>query len=78
MSDEVADQLAFARVFINARDAVEDEYYADLTRRYFPAELRRHYMTSMTKPLLGRALGGPVEFYDTWGRIMRHAWLSLS
>ena len=72
------DQLVFAREFIEARDAVEEEYYADLFRRHSPAELRRHYLTSMAKPLLGRAIGGPVEFYDTWGRIMRHAWLSLS
>ncbi|GAB2993822.1 SAM-dependent methyltransferase [Saccharothrix stipae] len=78
MSDRLADQMAFARVFIDARDAVEEEYYADLARAKSPAELRRQYLTSMAKPLLGRALGGPVEFYDTWGRIMRHAWLSLS
>lgn len=78
MPDQVADQLAFARVFINARDAVEEEYYTDLARRHSPADLRRQYLTSMAKPLVGRALGGPVEFYDTWGRIMRHAWLSLS
>ncbi|MCP3804609.1 class I SAM-dependent methyltransferase [Allokutzneria sp. A3M-2-11 16] len=72
------DQLSFAREFIEARDAVEEEYYADLVRRHSPGELRRHYLASMAKPLLGRAIGGPVEFYDTWGRIMRHAWLSLS
>ncbi|MFB9908846.1 SAM-dependent methyltransferase [Allokutzneria oryzae] len=78
MSDQLADQLTFASAFTAARDAVEEEYYADLARGHSAAELRRHYLTSMAKPLLGRAIGGPVEFYDTWGRLMRHAWLSLS
>ncbi|MCP2273916.1 SAM-dependent methyltransferase [Actinokineospora diospyrosa] len=78
MGGRLEGQMVFARTFVEVRDLVEDKYYAGLSRRYSAGQLRRRYVLSMVKPLLGRALDSPVEFYDTWGRLMRHAWLSLS
>lgn len=71
-------QLAFASYFIAARDKVEDAYYAELDRRVPPRQRMVKFAWAMIKPLLGRPINDPEQFYETYGRLMRRAWLSIS
>ena len=71
-------QMRFARRYVKARDAVEEEFYADLDA-LIPARKRmRTFLAAMIRPAIGRAVRDPAEFYETFGRLMRRAWLSLS
>jgi SAM-dependent methyltransferase len=74
----LAGQIRFARRFVAARDAVEEAFYAGMDAA-IPARRRiRTFLGAMVRPAIGKAVRDPAEFYQTYGRLMRRAWLSLS
>lgn len=71
-------QVGFARRFVVARDAVERELYDEIDIRV-PARRRiRQFLGALIGPAVGQSVRDPAQFYETYGRLMRRAWLSLS
>lgn len=69
---------AFARSFTEIRNAVEDEYYAKLDQTSSPSQRTRKFLGAMVNPIIGRPMRDAEHFYQTFGRLMRFAWLSIS
>lgn len=74
----IAGKQAFLDRFIPARDEVENAYYARADRQTTPAARTRKFLGAMLDPVLGKPMRDAEQFYETFGRLMRHAWLSLS
>jgi cyclopropane fatty-acyl-phospholipid synthase-like methyltransferase len=74
----LAGKQAFIDGFTPTRDAVETAYYqkADLSTQ--PGQRARKFLGAMITPMLGRPMRDAEEFYQTYGRLMRWAWLSIS
>jgi cyclopropane fatty-acyl-phospholipid synthase-like methyltransferase len=77
-SDTLAGRQAFADAFIAARDKVEADYYAVADQRSSPGARSRRFLASTLKPVIGRPIGDVEQFYQTYGRLVRWAWLSIS
>jgi predicted O-methyltransferase YrrM len=81
---DIADSYAlpgkkqFAELFIAARDKVEDAYYAVADQRTTPGARSRKFLGATLNPIIGRPMRDAEEFYQTYGRLMRLAWLSIS
>ncbi|MEP7286009.1 MAG: class I SAM-dependent methyltransferase [Chloroflexota bacterium] len=71
-------QRAFAQTFIAARDKVENVYYALADEQTTPAARTRKFLGAMLDPILGKPMSDAEQFYQTFGRLMRSAWLSIS
>lgn len=71
-------KLDFLREFVAIRDAVEGEYYAAADARTTPQQRALRFLKTMIDPLLGRKVQDAEQFYQTYGRLMRLAWLSIS
>lgn len=69
---------AFARSFMEIRNAVEDEHYAKLDQESSPGERTRKFLGAMVNPIIGKPMRDAEHFYQTFGRLMRFAWLSIS
>lgn len=74
----LAGRQAYLDSFIPARDRVENAYYAEADRHTTPAARTRMFLGSMMNPILGKPMRDAEHFYQTFGRLMRPAWLSLS
>jgi predicted O-methyltransferase YrrM len=69
---------AFAEAFITARNRVEDAYYAMVDQSSTPRERTNKFLGAMFDPIIGKPMRNAEHFYQTYGRLMRHAWLSIS
>ncbi|UQA57552.1 SAM-dependent methyltransferase [Polyangium aurulentum] len=69
---------AFVEAFVGARDKVEAAYYEIADRQTTPNERARKFLGAMLNPVLGKPMRDPEQFYQTFGRLMRRAWLSCS
>jgi cyclopropane fatty-acyl-phospholipid synthase-like methyltransferase len=74
----LAGKAEFADVFTAARDEVEEAYYAAADRLTTPGARSRRFLAAMINPMIGRPMRDAEEFYQTFGRLMRRAWLSVS
>ncbi len=74
----LAGKQEFTRLFIPARDAVEADYYALADQRTTPSARTRKFLGAMVNPIIGRPMRDAEHFYQTYGRLMRWAWLSIS
>ncbi len=71
-------KLEFADWFIPARDGVEAQRYAVSDEHTSPGERARTFLGAVVDPMLGRPVRDAEQFYQTYGRLMRWAWLSIS
>jgi cyclopropane fatty-acyl-phospholipid synthase-like methyltransferase len=69
---------AFAEDFVRVRDEVETEYYAEVDRVVSGATRTRQFLGALFRPAIGRKVKDAEQFYQTYGRLMRWAWLSIS
>lgn len=74
----LAGKQEFTKSFIPARDAVEGAYYAREDQRTTPGARTRKFLGAMVNPVVGRPMRDAEHFYQTYGRLMRWAWLSIS
>jgi cyclopropane fatty-acyl-phospholipid synthase-like methyltransferase len=74
----LAGKHAFVDAFIPVRDAVESAYYAQEDQKTTKSERTRKFLAAMIDPVLGKPMRDAEHFYQTYGRLMRHAWLSIS
>lgn len=74
----LAGQGQFAADFVRARDRVEADHYAEVDRAVAPGERSRRFLAALLAPVLARPVRDPEHFYETFGRLMRWAWLSVS
>lgn len=74
----LAGKQAFADAFIAVRNPVEDAYYATVDQESSPAERTRMFLGAQINPIIGKPMRDAEHFYQTYGRLMRHAWLSIS
>ena len=75
---DVLGKSAFLETFVAARDEVEAAYYEVADRQTTPNERARKFLGAMLNPILGKPMRDPEQFYQTFGRLMRRAWLSCS
>jgi cyclopropane fatty-acyl-phospholipid synthase-like methyltransferase len=68
----------FARSFVAARDAVEGDYYAGIDKTVSAQQRTRRFLGALIDPAIGRSVRDVEAFYQTFGRLMRWAWLSVS
>ncbi len=71
-------QTAFARQFVAARDAAENSYYHEHDRTVTPRMRSSKFLRALIKPAINQPVKDAQEFYETFGRLMRWAWLSVS
>lgn len=71
-------KLDFLREFVAVRDAVEEDYYAAADERTTPQQRSLRFLKTMIDPLIGKKVEDAEQFYQTYGRLMRRAWLSIS
>ncbi len=69
---------AYIEEFVSARDEVEDAYYSEVDRHSTPAQRTRKFLSALVNPAIGRPVEDAEQFYETFGRLMRRAWLSIS
>jgi SAM-dependent methyltransferase len=74
----LAGKRSFAAAFTAARDRVEDAYYARADAKTTPGRRSRKFFGAMVNPIVGRPMRDVEQFYQTFGRLMRGAWLSIS
>jgi len=74
----LAGKQEFTRLFIPARDRVEEAYYATADQRTTPSARTRQFLGAMMNPIIGKPMRDAEHFYQTYGRLMRWAWLSIS
>jgi predicted O-methyltransferase YrrM len=77
-SYSLAGKKEFAELFIAARDKTEDAYYSVADQRTTPGARSREFLAATLNPIIGRPMRDAEEFYQTYGRLMRFAWLSIS
>ncbi|MBZ0277342.1 MAG: class I SAM-dependent methyltransferase, partial [Anaerolineae bacterium] len=68
----------FARQFVAARDKVEAVYYAEADRSMTAGQRTSKFLGALFNPIIGRPVKDAAHFYETFGRLMRQAWLSVS
>ncbi|MCB9453982.1 MAG: class I SAM-dependent methyltransferase [Anaerolineaceae bacterium] len=68
----------FARQFVAARDVVEAVYYTEADRNTTAGARTRKFLGALFNPIIGRPVKDAEHFYETFGRLMRQAWLSVS
>lgn len=68
----------FIQEYTTARNATESAYYAEADGDSTPGQRSRKFLGAMINPLIGRTVKDAEHFYETYGRLMRHAWLSIS
>lgn len=68
----------FLEKFLAVRNPIENDYYAQADRKSTPGERTRKFLGSMINPVIGRPMRNVEHFYQTFGRLMRWAWLSIS
>jgi cyclopropane fatty-acyl-phospholipid synthase-like methyltransferase len=68
----------FAHRFVTARDKVEALYYAEADRAMTPGVRTSKFLGALFNPIIGRPVKDAEHFYETFGRLMRQAWLSVS
>lgn len=68
----------FLERFLPSRDAVEAAYYALADQQSTPSERTRRFLGAMLNPMLGKPMRDAEHFYQTFGRLMRWGWLSIS
>ncbi len=73
-----ASQQQFIDEFIPVRNSVEAAFYETLDKDTTPNERARKFVMSIINPLVGRPVRNAEHIYETYGRLMRHAWLSIS
>lgn len=71
-------QMAFVDYFVEARDRVEDRYYAEVDGDTTAHQRAMTLLGGFVKPLLGMQIANPQQFYSFLGRLTRWAWLSTS
>ena len=69
---------AFLDAFLPVRNRVESEYYAAADLMTTPGERTRKFFSAQLNPIIGKPIANVEQFYQTFGRLMRYAWLSLS
>ncbi len=74
----VEGKKAFADAFIAVRDQVEDAFYAQADQTTRPSERTKKFLGAMVNPVIGKPMRDVEHFYQTFGRLMRWAWLSIS
>jgi predicted O-methyltransferase YrrM len=74
----LAGKESFASTFTAARDKAEGAYYALADAKTTPGRRSRKFLSAMVKPIVGRPMRDAEQFYQTFGRLMRWAWLSIS
>ena len=74
----LAGKRSFAAAFTAARDKVENAYYARADAKTTPGRRSRKFFGAMVNPILGKPMRDAEQFYQTFGRLMRGAWLSIS
>ncbi len=74
----VSGKQQFMESYTAIRDRIEDVYFLEADKSGSPGERTRKFMGSMINPLIGRPVKDAAHFYQTYGRLMRHAWLSIS
>lgn len=74
----LAGKKSFASAFTAARDKVENAYYAQADADTTPGSRSRKFLGAMLNPILGKPMRDAEQFYQTFGRLMRGAWLSIS
>jgi SAM-dependent methyltransferase len=73
-----ANKQAFAQRFVQVRDEVERHYYADADNHTSAGTRTRRFLGALINPIIGRPVNDAEHFYQTFGRLMRWAWLSIS
>ncbi len=68
----------FMESYTAVRDQIEDTYFLEADKTSSPGERTRKFLGSMINPLIGRPVNDAAHFYQTYGRLMRRAWLSIS
>ena len=68
----------FADYFVSIRDQVELDYYFESDQTTSAVERSNAFLKAVIAPALGQSVEDPERFYQTFGRLMRWAWLSLS
>lgn len=74
----LAGKKSFAAAFTTARDRVENGYYALADAKTTPGSRTRMFFGAMMDPIVGKPMRDAEQFYQTFGRLMRGAWLSIS
>jgi SAM-dependent methyltransferase len=74
----VPGKRAFAEAFIAARDKVEAAYYEIADRQTTPNARARRFLGQMLNPMIGKPMRDVEHYYQTFGRLLRRAWLSIS
>jgi predicted O-methyltransferase YrrM len=74
----LAGKQQFLEGFIPVRDVIEDAYYAEADQRTTPSVRTRKFLGALVNPIIGRPMRDAEHFYQTFGRLMRRAWLSIS
>ncbi len=74
----LAGRRDFAQKFIAARNKVESAYYEQADQKTTPSERSRKFLGAMLDPIIGKPMRDTEQFYQTFGRLMRWAWLSIS
>lgn len=69
---------AFLDSYLPIRDEIEARYYAEQDKKSTPGARSRKFLGSMLNPIIGRPMRDAEQFYQTFGRLMRRAWLSIS
>ncbi len=71
-------QMAFVDYFVEARDRVENRYYAELDAGTTRRERTTALMRGFINPLIGKPIANPEAFYSFMERLTRWVWLSVS
>lgn len=64
--------------FVAARNKVESVYYAAADLISSPSERTSKFFAAQFNPIIGKPMRDPEHFYQTYGRLMRWAWQSIS
>lgn len=74
----IAGKRRFLREFVAVRDRIESDFYAQVDKQCSPRERSLKFLRTLVDPLLGKKIGDAEQFDQTYGRLMRWAWLSIS
>jgi cyclopropane fatty-acyl-phospholipid synthase-like methyltransferase len=74
----LAGRKSFAAAFTATRDRVENGYSALADAKTTPGSRSRKFLGAMVNPIVGKPMRDAEQFYQTFGRLMRGAWLSIS
>ena len=74
----LAGRRVFVADFTAARNKVENAYYALADANTTAGSRSRKFLGAMVNPIIGKPMRDAEQFYQTFGRLMRGAWLSIS